>query len=211
MDKFAETDYRIHDLLKGRWSPRAFSTQPVESEKLLSLFEAARWSPSGGNTQPWSFVITTLDQPETHQKLVETLTGNNPVWAKNVPVLVLAVAKPNPDRPAAKPYAYYDLGQSVAHLSVQAAALGLHVHQMGGFNREKARQLFEIPEGYEPLTVIAIGYFGKVEDLPEDLRERELVARTRKPLNEFVFEGHWDQPLEPASPELVLTGSGQSS
>ncbi len=142
--------------------------------------------------------------------MVETLTGNNPLWASNVPVLVLAVTRIHPDRPTARPYAFYDLGQAAAHLSVQAEALGLQVHQMGGFDREKARQLFGIPEGYEPLTVIAIGYPGKIEGLPADLRERELVARSRKPLNEFVFEGKWEQPLEPAGRELELTGVGQS-
>ncbi len=196
MDKFAKTEHTIHDLLKGRWSPRAFSSRSVEPARLLRLFEAARWSPSAANIQPWSFVVVTQEQPEIHQKLVEALTGQNPLWAGNAPVLVLAVTKPNPDRPAAKPYAYYDLGQSVAHLSIQAEALGLQLHQMGGFDHEKALQVFEIPEGYEPLTVIAIGYPGKVEDLPEALRERELLGRTRKPLSEFVFEGHWNQPLD---------------
>ena len=206
MEKIAETEHRIHELLKGRWSPRAFSSEPVEPEKLLSLFEAARWSPSAGNTQPWSYVITTAGQPE-HRQLVEALTGQNPLWAGNAPVLVLAVARPNPDRPGAKPYAYYDLGQSVAHLSIQAEALGLQVHQMGGFDHDKVRALFDIPEAFEPLTVIAIGYSGRLEDLPEPLRERELSARTRKPLNEFVYGGHWDTPIAAAPGELSLAGS----
>lgn len=205
MEKFAETEHAIHELLKGRWSPRAFASQPVEREKILSLFEAARWSPSAANTQPWSFVAVTNEQPERHQKFVETLTGNNQAWAGNAPVLVLTVARPNPDRPAARVYAFYDLGQSVAHLNVQAEALGLQVHQMGGFDKEKARELFEIPEGYEPMTVIAIGYPGNPEELPEELRERELSARSRKQLSDFVFEGHWNSPLEAG--ELSLSGS----
>jgi nitroreductase len=206
MEKLAETKYDIHELLKGRWSPRAFSTRSVEPEKLLSLFEAARWSPSAGNTQPWSYVVTTIDQPE-HAELVEALAGFNKVWAKNAPVLLLAVAKPNPERPGSESYAFYDLGQSVAHMSIQAEAVGLQVHQMGGFDHAKVSELFDIPELFKPLTVIAIGYSGRVEDLPEPLRERELQVRTRKPLSEFVYGGRWDWPIEPTARELILAGS----
>lgn len=206
MEKLAETKYNIHELLKGRWSPRAFSTRSVEPEKLLSLFEAARWSPSAGNTQPWSYVVVTSDQPE-HAQLVEALAGFNKVWAVNAPVLILAIAKPNPDRPGSEAYAYYDLGQSVAHLNIQAEAVGLQVHQMGGFDADKTRELFDIPELFKPLTVIAIGYSGRVEDLPEVLQERELQTRSRKPLSEFVYGGHWDSPIDPTREELLLAGS----
>jgi len=194
MKRLAETTQPIHELLEARWSPRAFSSQPVETAKLQSLFEAARWSPSGGNTQPWYFVIVTKADGEIHQRLVETTSGQNLNWTKNVPVLVLAVAKLNAERPAFNKYAYYDLGQSIAHLSVQAGALGLHVHQMGGFDGEKTRELFKIPAGYEPVTLTAIGYAGKLEDLPLDLQARETAPRIRKPANEFVFENQWGQP-----------------
>jgi nitroreductase len=191
-----ETQPEIHELLKTRWSPRAYSSTPVEAEKIQSLFEAARWSPSGGNSQPWYFIVADQNKGEAHQKIVETLSGRNPDWAKNAPVLVLTVAKPNPAWPGANRYAYYDLGQSVAHLTVQAGVLGLYIHQMAGFDGAKARQLFEIPEGYEPLTVLAIGYLGNIEDLPEDLRVRESATRERKPLAEFVFNGKWGQSSE---------------
>ncbi len=196
LQKPAETNHAIHDLLTERWSPRAFSTQSVEPEKLFSLFEAARWAASGGNQQPWTFIVATREDAAMHEKLISTMTGSNPAWTKNVPVLVLSVAKLNPDRPAAaQRFAYYDVGQAVANLTVQAAALGLHTHQMGGFDPAKASELFEIPEGYEPMTIIAIGYQGDIDDLPEDLREREKLPRTRKPLTETVFGGRWNQPL----------------
>lgn len=203
MQKPSETQYPIHELLKTRWSPRAFSSQPVEEESLLSLFEAARWSPSGGNTQPWSFIVVNHENQEVHQKLVETMTGQNPAWAKNAPTLVVAIAKLNAQRPAFNRYAYYDLGQAVAHLNVQASALGLHIHQMGGFDTDKARELLGIPEGYEPMTVIAIGYFGKLDELSTELREREKSPRTRKDLSEFVFSDYWQQPLSFAPAELL--------
>src|SRR5436305_11547407 len=97
----ATNQYPIHHLLKERWSPRAFASQPVEEEKLVSLFEAARWSPSGGNRQPWHFVVVNKANEELHEKLVGAMTGRNPLWAKNVPTLVVTVAKLNPDMPAA--------------------------------------------------------------------------------------------------------------
>ncbi len=203
MNKPAETKFEIHDLLKNRWSPRAFSDQPVESEKLLSLFEAARWSPSGGNSQPWAYLVATKEDGEAHQKLVETLMAGNKVWAVNAPVLVLTLAYINPQRPGAGRYGYYDLGQAVAHLTVQAAELGLHTHQMGGFDGQKARELFDIPADFEPMTVMALGYFGKVADLPEDLRERETAPRSRKSLDQFVFGGQWGEPLTQLSETLV--------
>lgn len=195
MNKPAEVTYPIHDLLRNRWSPRAFSPRPVEADKVMSLFEAARWSPSGGNTQPWAFIVATRSKEGCHDQLMQVLSARNQLWAKDAPLLVLTVATPRPKSDVASEYSFYDLGQAVAHLTVQAGALGLIVHQMGGFDRQAARLLFGLPDGYEPMTVIAIGYQGNTEDLPEELRERELAPRTRKSLEEFVFADHWKQPL----------------
>lgn len=195
MQKPAPTQYPVHDLLKNRWSPRAFSAQPVEPAALLSLFEAARWSPSGGNVQPWSFIVTTQSDPEPHARLLSTLGERNQLWAKSAPVLVLTVAQVEREPGKPNPYARYDLGQSVAHLSIQAGALGLFVHQMAGFDARKARELFELPEAYEAVTVFALGYAGDPEQLPGEMRERELAPRVRKPLGEFVFNGAWKQPI----------------
>jgi nitroreductase len=196
MQKPANTQFEIHELLKNRWSPRAFSRQPVPVEALASLFEAARWSPSAGNAQPWAFVAVTLNDADAHQKLIETMTGRNPLWAHNAPVLIVTLARLNPEKPDANRFAYYDLGQAVAHLSVQAVALGLHAHQMGGFDRAKARELLAIPEAYELMTIIAVGNFGNPDDLRDDLRENEMAGRTRKPLDEIVFHAHWNRTLD---------------
>jgi len=195
MNKSAETRYPILDLLKNRWSPRAFTSQPVEPEKLLSLFEAARWSPSGGNQQPWAFIVTHQTEREPFEKLLGTLTERNQAWAKHAPVLVLSIVQR--ERADGQPnlWATYDVGQAVAHLSVQASAIGLAVHQMAGFDRQKAAELFALPEGYDPLTVFAIGYVGDAALLPAGLREREVEARSRKPLSDFVFDGAWQVPL----------------
>jgi nitroreductase len=196
MNKPAINHYPIHDLLKNRWSPRAFSDRAVEKEHLLSLFEAARWAPSGGNQQPWAFIITTSTDPEPYAKLVATLGERNQAWAKHAPVLVLAIAvsEREPGKPNA--YAGYDLGQAVAHLTVQASALGLVIHQMAGFDRQKAREAFDLPQGCDPLTVFTIGYPAELDSLPEEIRTRELAPRSRKPLSEFVFDGAWNAALE---------------
>ena len=195
MEKPADTRYDIHDLLKARWSPRAFAARPVEEQKLMSLFEAARWSPSGGNSQPWAFVVVTSDDGEVRASLVETMSGHNREWATHAPVLVLSVALPNPRTGVLGRFSYYDVGQAVAHLSVQAGALGLYVHQMAGFDGDKARRVLELPDTCEPMTLIAIGYYGDYNDLPDTLRERELAARSRKPIAEFVYRGRWGRPM----------------
>ena len=202
MQKPAPTAYPIHDFLRNRWSPRAFSSQPIETETLLSLFEAARWSPSGVNLQPWSFIVTFQSDPEPYARLLQTLSPNNLSWAKAAPVLVLTVVQREyePGKPINS--GLYDLGQSVAHLTFQASAQGISVHQMGGFDRPKARELFNLPEGYDPATVLALGYAGDPDQLPGEMRERELGPRTRKPLGDFVFNGAWKEPIVPSEPSI---------
>ena len=174
----------IHELLARRWSPRAFSPRPVMAAKLAQLFEAARWAPSSYNAQPWAFIVATREDAEGYDRLLSTLVDVNRQWARQAPVLILAVAKLDFDHVArANRHAFYDLGQAVAHLTVQASALDLYIHQMGGFDPGAARELFAIPEGYEPVAVLALGY---QEGLPEGQ-----AARTRKPLTDFVFSGSW--------------------
>ena len=203
MEKPAVTQYPIHTLLKNRWSPRAFAGQPVQLEILVRLFEAARWAPSGSNLQPWSFLLVTSDEPEAHARMVEVLGTRNQVWARQAPVLMLAITKMERQPGVPNRYAWYDVGQAVALLSVQATAEGLAVHQMGGFDAEKARELFAIPADYQAVTAIALGYPGSPEDLPEDLRAGESEPRTRKTLDTFVFDSQWGQPLQTESDPLT--------
>ncbi len=188
----APADYRIHDLLKQRWSPRAFAETPVRPEQLQRLLEAARWSPSSYNDQPWAFLIGTRDQPEEYARLLGILVESNQMWARSAPVLGLAVARLNFERNhQPNRHAYYDLGQAVAYLTVQATAERLAVHQMAGFDVEAARREFSIPADWGPVTAFAIGYPGDPKTLPESLRQRELAPRTRKGLDAFIFSGRW--------------------
>lgn len=192
MNKPAPAAHAIHDLVQQRWSPRAFSEKPVPPAILRSLFEAARWAPSSNNEQPWAFLVATSEQPENHGRMLSTLVEFNQTWAKHAPVLGIAVSELNflktgkPNRNAS-----YDTGAAMAHLTLEATSRGLFVHQMGGFDAQKARQLFEIPEGWEPIAAFAIGYPGDPEALPETLRQREVAPRERKPLDAFVMGTQW--------------------
>jgi nitroreductase len=193
MRKPAPTDYPIHELLRERWSPRAYDPRPIEREKLLSLFEAARWAPSSNNEQPWRFIVAPRQDEAAFNKLHDVLMEGNQRWAQNAGVLVLAVTKrQRKDRPNKN--AQHDLGQAVANLTVQATALGLSLRQMGGIHADRAHEVYGIPEdSYQVLNAIAIGYTVDPEDIPEDMRDREYADRSRKPLSEFVF-GEWEQP-----------------
>jgi nitroreductase len=190
----------LHELIEKRYSPRAFSNEAVEEEKIISLLEAARWSPSSMNEQPWRFIVGVKGEGETYEKIYNALFEQNQGWAKNAPVLILAVAKEFNDRSKQNNrYAEYDLGQAIAHLTIQATSLNLYLHQMGGFDPDKADKLFNIPEGYTPMSVIAIGYLGNIDSLPEQLKVREKAKRNRKELSELVFDesfGHTSRLIE---------------
>jgi nitroreductase len=192
MHKPAATDVALHELIRNRWSPRAFSEKAVPHEALRSLFEAARWAPSSNNEQPWAYLVATKDDSENFAKMAGVLVEFNANWATHAPVLALSVAHVKTQREG-KPnrVALHDVGSATAQLTFEANARGLQVHQMAGFDAEKARQTFAIPADWEPVAAMAIGYPGNPELLPEKLRERELAPRARKPLGEFVMTGNW--------------------
>ena len=193
MQKPAETAHPIHDLLARRWSPRAFADRPVPPDILCSLWEAARWAPSSANQQPWSFLVAAKDDPQEFARMLDCLVEGNQIWAKQAPVLMISVAAKLDRDNDPNAHAWYDVGQAVADLSVQATAAGLFVHQMAGILPDKIRELYQIPDSHEPVTGLALGYPGNPEQLPDKLRQRELAPRTRKPIGEFVFAGRWGQ------------------
>src|SRR2546428_7969923 len=194
MEKPAQTDYPIEEILKRRWSPRAFSDRMIESGKLQSLFEAARWAPSSFNEQPWSFIVATKQELEDHARLLSCLVEKNQQWARLAPVLMVSVAKLKFEK-TGKPnrHAFHDVGLAMGNMLVEATALGLVVHQMAGFSPEKVREIYGVPEGFEPVAAIAIGYSLAADELAEAVREFDLGARRRKPVNSFVFEAHWGE------------------
>jgi nitroreductase len=191
MQKPAPTNFPVHNLIRDRWSPRAFASKSVEPAVLSSLFEAARWAPSSNNEQPWAYLVATKDDTENFAKTLRVLVEFNAAWAKEAAVLMIAVSRLNFQNGTPNRNAFYDTGAATALLSVEATARGLAVHQMAGFDHAKAKKVFEIPEDCEPIAAIAIGYPGDPNSLPEKLRDREVAPRTRKPLSEFVMSGRW--------------------
>jgi nitroreductase len=191
----AVTDYPVHELIASRWSPYSFANRAVSDEDLRSLFEAARWAPSSNNEQPWSYVIAKREDADEFGRLLSCLVEFNQVWAKAASVLALSFSRLNFARNnEPNSAAIHDLGLAAGNLVLEATTRGLSVHQMAGILPDKARELYSVPEGYEPMTAIAIGYAGDPTELPEKLRARDGARRPRKPLKEFIFGGKWGVP-----------------
>jgi len=187
----APTEHPVHEVIQNRWSPRAFGGQTIPAAVLRSLFEAARWAPSSSNQQPWAYIVATKDDQENFDKILSVLVPFNAGWAKEASALAIAVAElkfanGNPNRNA-----YYDVGAASLQLSIEATARGLVVHQMAGYDPEKARQVFDIPADWDAIAAMAIGYPGDPTSLPAPLKEREVAPRSRKPLSSFVMTGKW--------------------
>ena len=188
----APTEFPVNQLIRDRWSPRAFSEKEIAPADLRSLFEAARWAPSSSNEQPWAFIVATRHDHENFKKTLQPLVEFNVNWAKRAYVLgfaisELAFAKNNaPNRNA-----QYDTGAAMSQLSTEATSRGIMVHQMAGFDPDTAREVFEIPAGWEAIAAFAIGYPGDPTSLPQPYRDREIAPRLRKPIREFVMSGKW--------------------
>lgn len=192
MDKPAPAAHPIHELISSRWSPRAFADRPVEGEKLLSLFEAARWAPSSFNGQPWHFLLATRDAPAEFERMLGCLVEFNQTWARAAPVLVIAVARLRFEHNnQANGHALHDVGLALSNLALQATSMGLCVHMMAGFDAPMTREVYKVPVDFEPITAAAIGYPGDPGALPPDLKKRELSPRQRKPVESFVFAGEF--------------------
>ncbi len=184
----------VNDIFIKRKSIVLFSDKEVESEKLVSMFEAARWAPSSYNQQPWRFIVSTKDNKNDFERHLGCLMDGNRLWASNAPVLITAIAETmNPKTKEVNNYAWHDLGLATASLIFQATLSGLYVHPMGGFFRDKAKNLLKIPDGYEPVTMLAVGYAAEMPyNANEDLINRENRIRTRRELKDIVFKGTWN-------------------
>jgi nitroreductase len=198
MKKPATTQVPIHDVIANRWSGRAYdAAKPVRREQIVSLMEAARWAPSCYGDQPWRFIVwdKTADAA-SWQRGFECLAPGNQGWVQNAPVLVLTIADSlfghngHPNR-----WAQYDTGAAAENLCLQAEALGLMAHQMGGFDPDKARAAFNVPEQFTLMAMIAIGYAADPASFSPEVAERENAPRKRKALGEICFDGTWDKPI----------------
>ena len=197
-DRPAPTNIAIHDLLKRRWSPRAFDpNRPVTREQLKVLLEAGRWAPSCNGDEPWRYLIWDKGRdPQGWQKAYDCLNENNKKWVKNVPLLMLSCAgsafeatgKPNR-------WTQHDTGAASVSMALQAGAMGLVIHQMGGWDADKARAAFAIPPEYTPMSMIAVGYQASPDILDEETKAKEMRPRGRKPVVERFYEGGWGKGI----------------
>ena len=195
MEKPALADHPINEAMKRRWSPRAFDPRPMPRADILTILEAARWAASSFNQQPWHFLVATRDQEERFAQLLDCLVPGNQVWARNASLLILTVTKQTFDHNnSPNSCCVHDIGLAACQLVLQATELGYATHQMAGIEADKIREVYGVPEGYDPVTGIAVGYPGDPDTLPDDLREMELGARTRRPFDEYIFADRWGQP-----------------
>jgi len=194
----ANAQSTIHPILANRWSPRAFdAAKPVEHEKLLACLEAARWAPSCFGDEPWRFIVCDRASDKSMwEQMLTCLAPKNQEWAKNTPVLLLTCSNTtfrkngNPNR-----WGQYDTGAASISLCLQAEALGLVTHQMGGFDADAARKTFSLPDNFTPMAAMALGYQADASILDEGFRNIETAERTRQPMGECFFAGGWDHPV----------------
>jgi nitroreductase len=187
----AQPSHPVNDLIRMRWSGRSFSDEQVPDEVILSLMEAVRWSASCYNEQPWSFVLGRKGS-EPYEQMLSCLTPSNLEWVKDAPVMLLTVAKTHfALNGLHNRHALHDVGLAIGNFSLQATEAGLNLHQLAGFDHRKAAHLFALPDGHEAVTLIAMGYRGAPDTLPDHLRAKELAPQQRREVKDFLFEGQW--------------------
>jgi nitroreductase len=189
--KHANAEHPVLPVFAERWSPYVYDERPVEREKLLTCLEAARWAESSYNEQPWLFFLAERTNPAEFERALECLLEANQVWVKHASVLILtAISRTFKKNGSPNRVAEHDLGIAAAHFALQATALGLQAHQMAGVNLAKVRQTYNIPDGYDPMTAIALGYAGPPPGGADpQLAPRDTTPRSRKPMSDFVLSG----------------------
>ena len=195
----AITQVPIDETLANRWSGRAYdATKPISHAQTVALLEAARWAPSCFGDQPWRFIVWDKNKDAASwQQAFDCLVPGNQVWVKDSPLLLLTIAdtlfnhngKPNR-------FGQYDTGAATENLCLQASSMGLMAHQMGGFDAEKAREVFSIPAQFNLMAMVSVGYPVDIASLEGDILSRETAARTRRPLNELFFSGAWGNGVD---------------
>lgn len=185
-------DPRVLDLLAERYSPRSFTDREISREDFQTILEAGRLSLSCFNGQPWAGVYAHRGDGEEFDRILSTLMKKNGSWAKRASVLMITAARKDfPHSGKENRHAGHDVGLWTMSMLVQGISMGIYGHPMAGFSSEKARELLEIPESYDPVTAIAFGYPGSVEEAPEEVRDRERERTPRMELGEFAFPGRW--------------------
>jgi nitroreductase len=188
--EFRKPENEVNPLFINRWSPRAFTGEPIPDVILMSCFEAARWAPSSGNSQPWRFLYA--KRGSLHWAMfLDLLVEGNRIWADKASALIVIASKKSNIREGKEQLLRthsYDTGAAWENFALQATHLNWHAHGMGGFDYDKAQAILQIPSGFAVEAMAAIGRLADKSILPEKLRERE-VPSSRQPLHEMVIEG----------------------
>ena len=198
MSRTARTSVPLHPLLAERWSPRAFDPTPLSDDDVTALLEAARWAPSAMNHQPWRFLVGRQGADgadATYKGIYDALAGGNQQWASSAPLLVAALVRTENEDGTPRVIAPFELGLAVSQLTVQAHALGLHVHQMGGFDAAQVSDTFAVPSTYASVVILAIGRQGDAESLPAWAAQRESAPRERLALDDIAYADEFGLPL----------------
>jgi nitroreductase len=198
-ENYASTQYPINDLLAKRWSGRAYDPHKnLDRKQIVTLLEAARWAPSCFGEEPWRFIVCDkLTNEAAWQNALDCILEGNRSWAKSAPLLLIITANTlfehnnNPNK-----WGSYDTGAAAMNLCLQATEMDLMTHQMGGFDPVKASELFAIPEKFIPMAMMTIGYQIARDEIPQEIREREMAQRKRKPLGDCFFDGEWGKGVE---------------
>jgi nitroreductase len=180
---------KVHKLITDRWSPRAFDDRAVDYDKIHLLFEAAKWAPSSRNAQPWRFIFATKEMSD-YKVFIELMSEVNQQWASTAPLLVMPLAQViSTYKNRQNRLAFFETGMAVGNLLAQATAMDLMVHQMSGYDHERAKETLVIPTRYEPMSIMAIGYKGEPAKLPSDVAVWEQRERTRMEISRFLVQG----------------------
>lgn len=197
-DKVAETEVKLNPLIARRWSPRGFDPyKSIDTPTLVSMLEAARWSASSSNLQPWRFIVARKENPKEFKKMLSVIKEGNQQWAQHASVLMIGVIHTYRRAEVLNRHASHDLGLAISQMILQALDHDIYARMMGGFYPDQAREVYQIPEEYEPFTAIAFGY--KTLDLghlDKSIREKEAARRERQALDSFVFSGSWEKSAD---------------
>jgi nitroreductase len=185
----------ILEIITKRWSPYSFSANPVEEFKLKAMLEAAGYAPSSNNEQPWMFVYSTQQNKEVFDDYLGFLVDSNKEWAQHAYALMISMARTKFSYSGkSNRYAFHDTGMAVTNMLLQALAMDVYVHQMGGFSVEKVKEYFKLNDDIEPVAMMAVGYIGDGVSLTPELLERDEKRRPRRSVNEFAFKNFLSDP-----------------
>jgi len=186
----------INSQIRNRWSPRNYSQKTISESDILKLFEAARWAASSRNSQPWRFIYAHLGDKVLGSKLFDCLTESNKVWVEKAPVLVLALVKKIDVKTGSiQKHSWYDLGLAIGNLTYQANSMGIYLRNMGGFDSKRAISNFNIPEMFEPVVMLTLGFPGEIENPNSEFFVPMGENRVRRSLSQLIYQGNWENMI----------------